>query len=86
LSQQGTSNLKKALSLIFQLRLETQLFYKSATELLHPIETNKPLAKEKLYLTAERLQMLQTIYQILAPFYQAVQQFCNTPKKGAFDT
>ena len=86
LSQQGASNLKKALSLIFQLRLETQLFYKSATELLHPIETGKPLDKEKLYLTPERMQTIQTIYQLLAPFYQAVQQFCTHPQKGAFNT
>ena len=85
-SPQGATNLKKALSQALTLRLEAHLFYKGETEYLYQIEEGKPEDKNKLYLTPQKVNILQEIYKVLIPFCKATQKFYNSRDKKEFYT
>jgi tetratricopeptide (TPR) repeat protein/ankyrin repeat protein len=84
LCTQGAANLKKAIAQALNLRLEAHLFYKDEIEFLFHIEEGTPLDPKKLYLTQERVKVLQEIYKVLIPFCKTAQQFYQAQDKQAF--
>lgn len=78
LNRKGATNLKKALSLALQIRLQAHLFYRRENELLYHKEEGKQLESGLLYFNSELTEMVRQIYQVLIPFSEALKDFLKT--------